>query len=93
MESVGVRELRQNLSRYLMEVKEGGSFRVTERGREVARLIPSGPADSPIARLVTERGATMPSADLVAMARASELPPAVGPPSSEILNEMREERL
>ncbi|HXS46106.1 MAG TPA: type II toxin-antitoxin system prevent-host-death family antitoxin, partial [Solirubrobacterales bacterium] len=38
MNSVGVRELRQNLSRYLMEVKDGGSFRVTERGREVARL-------------------------------------------------------
>ncbi|MET0305480.1 MAG: type II toxin-antitoxin system prevent-host-death family antitoxin [Solirubrobacterales bacterium] len=93
MNSVGVRELRQNLSRYLMEVKDGGSFRVTERGREVARLIPSGPADSPIARLVAERGATMPSADLVALARASELPPAMGPPSSEILDEMREERL
>jgi prevent-host-death family protein len=93
MDSVGVRELRQNLSRYLMDVKEGGSFRVTERGREVARLIPSGPADSPIARLVAERGATMPRADLIALARASDLPPAVGRPSGEILDEMREERL
>ncbi|HET8861707.1 MAG TPA: type II toxin-antitoxin system prevent-host-death family antitoxin [Solirubrobacterales bacterium] len=93
MHSVGVRELRQNLSRYLMEVKDGGSFRVTERGREVARLIPSGPADSPIARLVAERGATMPRADLVALARACELPPAPGPPSCEILDELREERL
>jgi prevent-host-death family protein len=93
MDSVGVRELRQNLSRYLMKVKDGGSFQITERGREVARLIPSGPADSPIARLVAERGATMPSADLIALARTSELPPAMGPPSSEILDEMREERL
>ncbi len=93
MNSVGVRELRQNLSRYLHEVKEGGSFRVTEHGREVARLVPSGPADSTIARLVAERGATMPKADLVALAKASELPPAVGPPSSVILDELREERL
>ncbi len=93
MESIGVRELRQNLSVYLREVKEGDSFRVTERGREVARLVPSGPPDSPIARLVAERGATMPTVDLLAMARASELPPAVGPPSSVILDEQREERL
>jgi prevent-host-death family protein len=93
MESVGVRQLRQNLSLYLRGVKEGDSFRVTERGREVARLVPSGPADSPIARLVVERGATMPRIDLVALAKASELPPAVGPPSSQILDEMREERL
>jgi prevent-host-death family protein len=93
MESVGVRQLRQNLSHYLREVKEGDSFRVTDRGREVARLVPSGPAHSPIARLVAERGATMPKVDLVALAKVSELPPAVGPPSSEILDEMREERL
>jgi prevent-host-death family protein len=93
MESIGVRELRQNLSVYLREVKEGESFRVTERGREVARLVPSGPADSPIARLVAERGATMPSVDLLALANASELPPAAGPPSSVILDELREERL
>jgi len=57
MDSVGVRELRQNLSRYLAKVKAGESFAVTERGREVARLTPSGPPDSPIARLVAERGA------------------------------------
>lgn len=93
MESIGVRELRQNLSVYLRGVKEGASFRVTERGREVARLVPSGPADSPIARLVAERGATMPTVDLLALAKASALPPAVGPPSSVILDELREERL
>jgi prevent-host-death family protein len=93
MDSVGVRQLRQNLSFYLREVKEGDSFRVTERGREVARLVPSGPVNSPIARLVAERGATMPTADLVALAKGSELPPAVGPPSGQILDEMREERL
>lgn len=93
MDSVGVRELRQNLSVYLRRVKEGESLVVTERGREVARLTPSGPADSPIARLVAERGATMPRGDLLERARESTLPPAQGPPSIEILNEMREERL
>ena len=93
MNKVGVRELRQNLSRYLVEVKQGESFVVTERGREVARLMPSGPADSPIARLVAERGATMPSGDLVSRVRGSFTPPASGPPSLEVLDQLREERL
>lgn len=93
MDRVGIRELRQNLSKYLVEVKQGESFVVTERGREVARLTPSGPADSPIARLVAERGATMPQGDLLAHAAESALPPAGGPPSIEVLNEMREDRV
>jgi prevent-host-death family protein len=93
MNQVGVRELRQNLSRYLIQVKAGESFAVTERGREVARLTPSGPTDSPIARLVAERGATMPSGDLLSQARSSIRPPAPGPPSLEVLDELREERL
>ena len=93
MEQVGVRELRQNLSKYLAIVKDGASFAVTERGIEVARLSPSGPADSPIARLVAERGATMPRGDLLAHAAGSVLPPAGGPPSIEVLNEMREDRV
>ncbi|HYC82208.1 MAG TPA: type II toxin-antitoxin system prevent-host-death family antitoxin [Solirubrobacterales bacterium] len=93
MDRVGVRELRQNLSRYLVEVKAGESFVVTERGREVARLTPSGPPDSPLARLVAERGATLPSANLVAVARRSSRRPASGPPSRNVLGELREERL
>ncbi len=91
MNAVGVRELRQNLSRYLSQVKDGQSFIVTERGREVARLTPSGPADSPIARLVAERGATMPRLDLATA--ITDLPPATGPPSAQVLDELREERL
>jgi prevent-host-death family protein len=90
---VGVRDLRQNLSRFLLQVKEGRSFVVTEHGREVARLTPSGPVDSPIARLVAERGATLPQADLLAISAAGGRGPAGGPPSEQVLAEMREERL
>ena len=43
-ESVGVRELRQNISRYLDRVKQGETLVVTEHGREVARLVPSSAA-------------------------------------------------
>jgi prevent-host-death family protein len=89
---VGVRDLRQNLSAFLRQVKEGQAFVVTEHGREVARLTPSGPLDSPIARLVAERGATLPRADLLSLAAAGR-GPAGGPPSEQVLAEMREERL
>jgi len=92
MERVGVRELRQNLSRYLAEVKTGESFVVTERGVEVARLTPSG-NDSPIARLVAERGATMPRRDLLELSVSSTRGAASGSPSGQVLEEMREDRL
>jgi prevent-host-death family protein len=90
--SVGIRELRQNLSRYIDRVKAGESLTVTERGREVARITPSGPKDSAIARLVAERGATMPTGNLLDLLPARGRP-AAGPPSQQVLDELREERL
>ena len=54
--TVGVRELRQNLSRYLDRVKLGEALVVTERGREVARLDrPSHPAGTTDAYLAESR--------------------------------------
>jgi prevent-host-death family protein len=92
MTAVGVRELRQNLSRYLLQVKDGATFTVTERGREIARLTPSGPADSPIARLDDDRGATMPRGEL--LERGRDRRPGRGQPlGEELLAEQREERL
>ncbi|MBJ7603192.1 MAG: type II toxin-antitoxin system Phd/YefM family antitoxin [Candidatus Dormibacteraeota bacterium] len=41
MEQVGVRALRQNASRLLARVKAGESLEITERGRPVARLVPT----------------------------------------------------
>jgi prevent-host-death family protein len=64
--TVGVRELRQNLSRYLERVKAGETLTVTERGREVARLVPSGPEIDPYyVKLAEKYGATIPKGDLV----------------------------
>ena len=56
---VAVRELRQNLSKYLRRVKEGESLTVTERGREVARVVPL--ARNEFHEMLVElRGATVP---------------------------------
>ena len=40
MESVGVREIRQQASHYLRRVAAGESFQITERGRPVGVLVP-----------------------------------------------------
>lgn len=87
---VGVRELRQSLSKYLERVAQGESFAVTFHGREVARLTPSGPGDQPLARLAAERGATLPTANLLD-SRAMPLPRGAGPMAS-LLDAEREER-
>ncbi|MBM7581848.1 prevent-host-death family protein [Caldicoprobacter guelmensis] len=41
MEHVGVRELKNSLSRYLKLVKSGKTIRVTERGKTIAKLVPA----------------------------------------------------
>ncbi len=51
---VGVRELHDQLSRYVRYVAEGGEVVVTMRGRRVARLTPVA-GDDPLADL-RERG-------------------------------------
>jgi prevent-host-death family protein len=64
--TVGVRELRQNLSRYLERVKQGETLTVTERGHEVARLVPSPEAVDPYyLKLAEKYGATIPTGDLL----------------------------
>jgi prevent-host-death family protein len=37
---IGVRELRDQLSRHLAEVREGRTVTVTDHGRPIARIVP-----------------------------------------------------
>jgi prevent-host-death family protein len=39
---VGIKELRDGLSRYLDRVREGGTITVTDHGRPIARIRPVG---------------------------------------------------
>ena len=41
MASVGVRELRDNLSRYLRRVREGESLVITDHGKPIGELAPA----------------------------------------------------
>lgn len=40
MDSIGIRELRQNASRYVSRAAAGEFIEITDRGRPVARLVP-----------------------------------------------------
>ncbi len=40
MESVGIRHLKENLSRYMKQVKSGQPFIVTDRKKEIAIIMP-----------------------------------------------------
>jgi prevent-host-death family protein len=92
-ERVGVRELRQNLSRWLRRVENGESFEVTDRGRPVAQLNPLPGEDNVIARLVREGKITR-----VATRNLADLPPPLPPrpgsrPLSGVLDELREDTI
>ena len=43
MKEAGIREARQNLSALIEEVKKGHEITLTDRGRPVARLVPTIP--------------------------------------------------
>ena len=49
---VGVRDLKNNLSRHLASVKDGAEITVTEHGRPVARIIPIGASTDRLAQLI-----------------------------------------
>ena len=86
---VGVRELRQNLSRYLRRVARGERLEVTERGKLVAVLGPVDESTSAIRRLVASGRARPPEGDLL------DLAPAKGPVTTkgtDALRELREDR-
>jgi prevent-host-death family protein len=50
---VGVRELRDHLSRYLDRVRDGDEVIVTDRGRAIARVVPVG-SERVLDRLIAE---------------------------------------
>jgi len=88
--TVGVRELRQNLSKYLDRVKAGEDLVVTEHGREVARLVPLG-ADA-YAELAAQFGASVPVEPLEAIAARLSPPRAAAGTTDAYLAEAREDR-
>lgn len=91
MASVGIRALQQNASEVVRRAAAGETIDITDRGRLVARMVPI--SSGSIADLIAS-GQAMPAkrrlTDVVA-----EYPPLKGDgaPLSEILDEMRPDRI
>jgi prevent-host-death family protein len=87
---VGVRELRQNLSKYLDRIKGGERLEVTEHGRTVAILAPVPASQSTLDRLVAAGRVNPPHGDLLSL-----LPPK-GKSTRDLsraLDDSREDRI
>lgn len=86
---IGVRELRQNASKYLARVKAGETVEVTERGSLIALLSPPSPDRSARDRLIAA-GKLIPATGPL---RLPEPMHVEGPSSGEVLDDLRADRL
>jgi prevent-host-death family protein len=86
MESVGVRDLKASLSRYLRLVKEGETVVVTERGEPIARIVPMAIPER-LARLMAEGRVSWSGRPFVPPREPFRLKP--GPPLSDYVAEDR----
>jgi prevent-host-death family protein len=89
-ERVGIRELRQDLSRYLRRVRSGERLTVTEHGRPVAVLSPWADAGHMLERLVAQGRLRRGNGRLLDI---RPLPRPISRDGSEALEEQRKERL
>jgi len=58
--TIGIRELRDGLSRHLAEVREGTEITVTDHGKPIAKIVPIG-KESGLERLIREGLVTLPT--------------------------------
>ncbi|MGQ0570621.1 MAG: type II toxin-antitoxin system Phd/YefM family antitoxin [Armatimonadota bacterium] len=86
MVTVGIRELKNDLSRYLKRVRHGEMIVVTDRGEPVARVIPMGVAHD-IARLIADGRVTWSGRRFIAPGRL--IRPKPGLPFSQYVGEDR----
>lgn len=92
--TIGIRELRQHASVYVDLAEKGYTVDITNRGRLVARLIPAGEPESPLERLIAA-GILQRAEDPGSLLDIEPAPPVPEgqPTASEILQELREDRL
>jgi prevent-host-death family protein len=91
MRSIGVRELRQQASRYLREVEQGETIEVTDRGRPIARLVPL-PRAGALEELETSGRLTRAAGDVLELGPPMAPAPAVVLPGEALSGLRADER-
>lgn len=91
---IGIRELRQHASVYVDLAEKGYIVDITNRGRLAARLVPAQEPESPLERLIAA-GIVLPAEEPGNLLDIEPAPavPAGQPTASEILQDMREDKL
>ncbi len=65
MESIGVSELRANLMKILNSIRKGESYKITSRGKVVAKIIPPENSSDNAKQKLKEIGKTAVIGDLI----------------------------
>lgn len=90
--SIGIRELRQNASRYLRRVRAGETITITDRGEPIAQIRPMTGVGG-VDRLIAEGRAQPPAGNLAEYMDTE--PPAIAhadePRLSDLVIAMRDE--
>jgi prevent-host-death family protein len=89
VDSIGIRELRQNASVWIAKAKAGLTIQITDRGRPVARLVPIAPAELAREHLIAD-GQLIPAAVPRGPLNVADL--IEGPSLTSILDEQRSDR-
>mgnify|MGYP001048111290 CR=1 FL=1 len=55
MLTIGVKEMKNNLSRFLARVKQGEEVVITERGKPIARIVKESGAGSTVYEALSEK--------------------------------------
>ncbi len=81
---IGIRELRDGLSRHLASVREGHTITVTDHGKPIARIVPVG-GPTRLQQLVAEGRARPP----LQPKRPARIPSEAGGIVSDLIGEQR----
>lgn len=89
METIGIRELRQNASVWVAKAEAGVTIQITDRGRPVARLVPLTAAEQARDKLIAEGQLIAAAVPRAALSGADLIE---GRPLSSILDDQRADR-
>jgi prevent-host-death family protein len=94
--SIGIREITRNTSRVIHQAAAGETVIITEHDRPIAMIVPLPNTGDPVLDEMIRNGELIPPSNpggLAALLAISPVPDPAGVDSTEVISELREERL